>query len=128
MLNGYNSILEGDDLKKHIFFVLLIVCLALLLVACSASNDLVGKWKTETGFYEMEFTNDNMVFVYQLGEQVIFGYPYGEQNLTGYYIIDDDILTVTVNGEDAQTMFEISGDKLTITDPLGISIDLYRSN
>lgn len=128
MLSGYNILLEGDDLKKHISFVLLMVCLASMLVACSASNELVGKWKTETGSYEMEFTNDDSVLVYQSGEQVIFGYPLGEQNVVGHYAINDDILTVTINGEASQSLFEVDGDKLTITDPLGTSIDLYKNN
>jgi len=104
-------------MKKKVFASILIVALVVMLVgACSSDDPLVGRWEFSSGdgiyfFWEselVEFETDGTVFSSEDGDS-------GKWSASG-----NNKLTVEADyGRDYEFTYQLSGDRLTITDEDG---------
>lgn len=96
-------------MKKVILFALTILCIIPLLCACGSSSKLVGVWDEIEGDGMLYFAEDNTgmsanvvytseSFKYEeKSEKLTF---IGESTVETEYTVEDDILTITLDGTD----------------------------
>ena len=96
---------------------LTLMTLFMAIVACGGGNSIVGKWSQPGGSLVTEFTSDGKIILSESG-----------QAITGTYTLKGNLLTGTIAemGAPVTVTYSISGDKLTIIDPSGESIEYTR--
>jgi uncharacterized protein (TIGR03066 family) len=92
---------------KKVCILLLVLCLPLLIVACSSSTTLTGKWTDESSKNKtIEFLDNGTMNIY-VSNKI---------STTGTYKVEGDKITVNANGTESAAKFKIDGNKLTVTE------------
>ncbi len=102
-------------MKKTFAILLLTMCLALVLVACG-SNPIVGTWVEDTGVFGFTFKDDGDASA-NMYEKEMYEFTYS---------IEDDKLIITYDGTETVNSFVINGDKLSITNTAGETMEYKK--
>ncbi len=105
--------------KAGMAFIALVLLLGISLSACGGgtTSSLVGKWSDPSGQAIFDFRADGKLSMTAREFTVEAG---------TYQVLSPGILELDVQGQKQRLAYTIVGDRLTLTDEAGVSLELVR--